>query len=514
MTTLSSSGKRHPPPALFWSAALVFALLLIWVVLPGRSVGFTSDDLLDLVESTNMPWYAGANHLSRPIRNALFRLLPAIFGLNPLPYRVMSFVIYCAAVLLLYRFVRQIGRGPVSALAVTVLFAFFPRNHESLFWFDSIQDIVISTCILFACLAWLSYLRTRRLASFVAAHIAYLVALGFKETAIGLPVVLLCLELCTSPQFSSWRDLRWKLLKRYLLFIPIAAGLVTYAFWLATRPVHQTYYVGTFHVVLPLLRMFVNVILQFSLATRIVPPSIVALGCAVIAFAVWISTNRKLAWFGLCWLLIFALPPAAFSPLNGDRYLMLPYIGLLFIVAGALDRIDLFTGWPATAWQAALLAAALVYAVAGGLRLAHFREAYRQAADEISRLGDQAARLIDLPAVSSQAELVFVAMDPETEVNVLNNGIRGLLMTRGMSRQVPLAYTFIWPSAPDSENALLQSLESCATKRGPATDTRVLMRLDGDLVDVSGTCALKVVAADRHNRPRQWFGTHIPLTNR
>ena len=57
-----------------------------------------------------------------------------------------------------------------SALAVTVLFVFFPRNDESLFWFGAFQDLIVSSCILFACNAWLSYLRSGRLSAFIAVH--------------------------------------------------------------------------------------------------------------------------------------------------------------------------------------------------------------------------------------------------------------------------------------------------------------------------------------------------------
>jgi hypothetical protein len=320
-----------------------------------------------LVEDANLPWYLSSDHLNRPLRDGLFRLLPAVFGLNPVPFRMLAFVFYGVTVWLLFQFVRKLGMGQAAALTAAVLFAFFPRNREGPFWFAAFQDLVVSTLIMFACIAWLSYLRSRGLGSFLAAHCAYIVALGFKETSIGLPVVLFGLELITANPVDFTVSGLWQRLRKYWLFVPIAAALVVFVLLLGSHASDaqrsKGIYIGTsaLGVIPPLARTFVNIILQFGTPIAVrdlrgLHLLVVALGCGSITVAVRLSANRKLACFSLVWFLIFALPTAAFArSVNADRYLALPYIAIILILAGAVNQLE-----PLNAAPAALLAVALL----------------------------------------------------------------------------------------------------------------------------------------------------------
>jgi hypothetical protein len=512
MDTAPIGKKTERGPALLWGAALLFLGLLIWIWIPSVNIGFSSDDLVHLVEDSHLPWYTASDHLNRPLRDGLFRMLPALFGLNPLPYRLLAFFFYALTALLLFQFVTQLGIRKAAAFAVTVFFAFFPRNYESLFWFAAFQDVIVSSCILLACCLWLSYLRNRDLRSFLGAHLAYIVALGFKETAIGLPVVLLGLELFTSDT-GFWRESLWRRLRKYWLFVPIAAALAAFVLVVgshaATIQQSRPAYVGTsvFGILPPLARTFVNLILQFSPAVAVRDLSraqiaMVAVGCLFIGLLVWIAASRRLALFSLAWFLVFALPTAAFArAVNADRYLMLPYIALLFIVAGALDRME-----PMNGRRAALLAAVLlIYGIAGGQRLMHFREAYQQAAVEVDTVGTDAARLIKLPDLSSQAAVVLVNLTSHGEVGVLNNGVKGALVEKGLPGQVRVIYNFSQSDGAVQQEELVQSIESCRHERESVPGTAVLLYSMGHLTDDSGSCAIGAIQNDIRRRPDAWY---------
>ena len=258
-------------------------------------------------------------------------------------------------------------------------------------------------------------------------------------------------------------------------------------------------------IIPPLARTVVNLILQFSPAVSLrdlsrLQVAIVIAGCASIALLVWMSVHRKLALFSLCWFLVFALPTAAFArSVNADRYLMLPYIAVLLLLAGAADRLYPFNGWRALALTAPLL----VYAMAGSQRLSHFREAYRQAASEVETVGSDAARLIDLPSFSIGSEVVLVNLTHSREVFVLNNGAKGALESKGLPRQVHVVYNT--GQADPQQDLLVQTLKSCGRAGVSPADPEILLFSAGHLTDVSGPCSKQAVQSDRHNRPDAWI---------
>ena len=488
--------------------AIPFLVLLLYIVIPAFHVGFTSDDFVHLVEDVNRPWYFSSDHLNRPLRNALFRLLPAVFGLNPTPYRALAFAFYAVTALLLFRFLTVMGIHRFSALSATALFLFFPRNHEFLFWFAAFQDLVAVSCVLVACIAWISYLRNARPLPFVAALLAYALALGFKETAIGLPVVLFTLELLTTYTPAPARLLGR--LRRYSLFLAVAVVFAGYVFLAGSG--NSTHATGVsiykltslLGVVPPLLRTLVNIVLPFSpaLALRDLKPFhilMLALASATLLFAAKISTRRRLWLFSLCWFVVFALPVATFArAVNADRYLMLPGIAVLLLFASALDRIDPF------GWRVAILVwtCLLVYAFAGTKGLVHSREEYRAAAEEIDHLTSEAVQLLRSETVGPDSQIVFVNVTHSRNVGVLNNGLRGALIAKGLSRGAAIVYNF---SELDHNQGLVQSLKSCTADRTGATRQVVLLYSAGHLIDVTGKCASKSYEADRNHRPNAWF---------
>ena len=501
------SDRRIP----FLLIVLPFALLFLYIWLPAARIGFASDDFTHLVEDATRPWYQSSDHLNRPLRNALFKILPSLFGLSPLPYRLLAFLFYALCAVLLFRFLRELMFQPPSALAVSLLFVFFPRNYEDLFFFAAFQDLVVACSILLACTFWLHYLRTKRLGALTVSLVAYLLALGFKETSIGLPVVLYCLEFVGPSSTPSRNPSR--ILSRYWPFLTVAVVYAAYVLFAGSASTsfneEKGIYIHTslLGLIPPLVRTLVNIILQFSpaLSLRDLTPSeslLAAGGFLLIFFAAWVSRNLKVVAFSICWFTVFALPTAAFArSVNADRYLTLPYIGILFMVAASLDRLhpmQLRTAF-------AVLLAVFVYGVAATSYWIKYREYFRASANEVDAVSSQAVLLANPASLPVNAELVLVNLTHSRQVGVFNNGVRGALIDKGLPRETRVIYRFESDRKDHDEQALLHAFESCIPDHAGARSTVVLLSSHGQLKDVSGACATAIFEADRQRHPDVWI---------
>src|SRR5580704_17595914 len=108
-------------------------VLLAYLLSLSLSVPFTSDDYIHLFQDASSPWHYSSDHLFRPLRNGLFKLLAHEFGANLVLYRLCTCVLYVVDSILVGVLMLSLGgcfRGAVFSSAV---FAFFPRNHAVLF---------------------------------------------------------------------------------------------------------------------------------------------------------------------------------------------------------------------------------------------------------------------------------------------------------------------------------------------------------------------------------------------
>jgi hypothetical protein len=151
----------------------------------------------------------------RPLGGLFFyRPLFSLAGFQPLPYRVLCFVLLVGNLGLLFLAIRSItGSSEIAAIS-TLIGAFHPRLVD-LYWNNgAIYDIL---CFTFYFGALTYYVRARRTGPLLnlrqtAAFLAlYVSALDSKEMAVTLPVVLILYELIyfplagfSAPQIGKW----------------------------------------------------------------------------------------------------------------------------------------------------------------------------------------------------------------------------------------------------------------------------------------------------------------------
>ncbi len=490
---------------------LLFIALLL-TLLPSLDLGFVSDDYGHLVEAARLPITSSTDGLHRPLRNILFRLAYAAFGLNPAPYHLAMIVLHLALSALLYRFVLLLNRGHNAALVTVALFGFFPRSHQSLFWLAAAQDTVVAICAIVACSSLLCFRRQGGPGNYLLALVSFAVALGFKETAIAIFPLLVLLELTVNEgtATSLLRD-GWKI---YLPFMIVALLFLLWVFseklfgWTGQA---QSYYAfQSWSQSLKLAAKFVlNMLLPFSgpaevretfrnsfLATVV---SLVSLAIAAATLAL-VEIRRSL--FAVGWILIAMAPTAAFG-LYTDRYLLLPFVGLAlllgFIAEAAIARFE----------TRKFIAAGLVYGlvcfylVAAVPSLLRYHRSWREAGSEVRATIDEVRRLY--PNVPKGSALYFVNLTHSRDngqVYVFNTSLKGALSAGGYDSSIVAERTF--NSGNPDEQQLAGQLQTCSSANSNGTPGTYVFLFEKGVIDVTGDCGRELVQASRTKHPELW----------
>ena len=200
---LSDSAARRVLYPLTAAIILAWFLFFTW-----KSLGlyFDSDDMMNLY----FAWSKPLADVYRPVGALFYRGLFALAGFNPLPFRIACLAIGVANMGLCWWFVRLVSGSERVAAVALLLFAFHTRLME-VWWRNAvIYDLL---CFTFFYLAVCLYISTRkagrspgwpRSCTILA---CFLCALGAKENALALPLVLLSYELLF--QGARWRNLQW-----------------------------------------------------------------------------------------------------------------------------------------------------------------------------------------------------------------------------------------------------------------------------------------------------------------
>ena len=235
------NGFRSP-----WFAILVLVAAVLASYANSLRCPFVFDDHSDIVDNPSIRrlWPLGDVFLvrskgavglqSRPVANLSFALDYAVGGLNTLPYHVTNLAIHLLAGLALFGVVRRtlllprlrdrFGQASVPlALAVALLWAVHPLQTESVTYITQRYESMMG---LFYLLAVYGIIRcgdsTHPYRWGAVTVAATLLALGSKEVAVSLPIMILLYDrVLLSGSFSEiWRR-RWGM---YLALLAVWAA--------------------------------------------------------------------------------------------------------------------------------------------------------------------------------------------------------------------------------------------------------------------------------------------------
>ncbi len=250
----------HTYPCL--QCLLLGGLLLALTVLvysPRMQAGFYFDDLSNIVEAPALHWedfsldgvrqvLDGALLPERALSNLSFALNHLFGGLNPAGYHWVNLIIHLlVGVALVWVAVLFAGAGRPApcklekrlffAILATALFLLHPLNIQAVTYVVQRMTLLAT---LFTLLSFGCYLTARlhkgarTIFWFFLSAVSFLLALGNKEIALMLPLVLLLFEACFYPAY--WRDRAGSIIQqvgpgRLLLLALSVMGLLAIGFY-------------------------------------------------------------------------------------------------------------------------------------------------------------------------------------------------------------------------------------------------------------------------------------------
>jgi hypothetical protein len=367
--------------------------------------------------------------------------------------------------------------------------------------------------MLLACLCFVDFRESGALSALWIAALGYLIALGFKETTVVLPVLLVFLDFYREKSISFLSKLKF-----WTAYIPFTCVLLLYVVYffsqsgaasLAGRKTGGYYgFRGVGGVIAGIVRALINIALPLSISLGLKDirwwhVAIVLLESAILLFLVWRFRLWAALILAVAWLVCTILPTATFAgAFNADRYLFVPSLGAAIFV-GLLVHAMVIS--PEARNYTILACVALVlYASAGMYQLAIKREIWRRAVREVAMVIGETMRLRSRLPAGSEVDFINLTHSYRPTGMVLSNGLSEALHANGFPHSVRIVRNF---SAPESEQQkLVAGLARCEGQSAPdpASNRTILIQAGGQLEKLDPGCASNIVDADRTQRALSW----------
>ena len=372
---------EKPVFRLHFLAFLLIAALTVIIYSNSFYVPFHYDDYVVITENPNIKNIKNISDVflynpSRPLSTLSFALNYYFNSLNPFGYHVVNLIFHIANgwlifVLLFFIFnnsfngQRAVLLTPFQiALFTSLIFCSHPIQTESVTYISSRIGIMCTTFYLISIIFFLKFLKSNKLRGFFysISLISFLVALGFKEIAATLPVILMLFERfflsskSKKPGFPTkdgnkafnlinFLKAKWYYLP-FLFFIAVVL-IMRYLFFgaMGHPKFHRNLYyhfLTQSHVIVDYIRLLflpVNLTVDhgFSLYPTLFKLSTIL--CVSVVFLILIfsiKNIRKASMFSFSILLFFiTLSPTSLIPLEdsmSERWLYLPLIGFCLLL--------------------------------------------------------------------------------------------------------------------------------------------------------------------------------------
>ncbi len=292
-----------------------------------------------------------------------FLVIPSIFGLDPLPFRILAFTTWIAALTLALLIGRRLTGSMVVGLIAAILWGVHPAMTRPLAWASDYNEILCALCLL---AAFYARLRGKRAAEWIA----YLIGFGVLEVIVVYPAIA---------TFHALLLDRKRLRSAILLLIPAAvysaihvlaipkSGGVEYAIVFDRRLLLTFWQYCKWAVAATEIYQFTG---EYLLVGRVAAALI---GCAVAIFLVWRTIARDFLPLFCCGWFVIALAPM----------LVLPNHVMDYVLATALPGLMWLGGYAVVWWRTAFGTIAVIYFTLLVYNTALYTEWFRVKAERI-----------------------------------------------------------------------------------------------------------------------------------
>jgi len=210
--------------------------------LPALSAFFVKDDLavitttqVDFPHLFARPWLGG---FFRPMAELLFGIQHWMFGLNPLPYHLVSLLAHAGAVYIIYELFSLLLGDRAKALVTALIFGLHPINTEVVSWISGQMSLFSGLCGFLVLFLMSSQPGKYKPLWFIALSMVFIAGLGFYENFIVVPGIWVATYLfCKNVRLEhrSGFFLAW-----FLLFVGITGCYIYWRF--VVLDLHRGYY--------------------------------------------------------------------------------------------------------------------------------------------------------------------------------------------------------------------------------------------------------------------------------
>ena len=347
---MTAALRRH------WPAAAILLYFLLRASY-GLHCGFSYDDATNLYLAWTKPLGRLFTELhDRPLGGLFYRAVYAAAGFHPFPFHLACLALLAVNLILLYRVLLGLAGARDLAWAALLFGCYQGTMWDIYTGVAMVYDILCGTLYVAALLVYFGSPRPRILRALAVAALTAL-ALGAKEMALSLPIVLLLYELLLQPR-RPIRDYVIRIGPAALVCAVFAAGRL----WLPGPLTGHPAYTPVFTVSRLLETTTAYTRQLFSGAIPFTPALAVAFWLLAIALAV--VARSRLMLFGVLSFLAGMAPMAFVTPRTMGYPFYVPFFGLA-LYAGAgfiLLRDRLAARRPALAWAAFLSAVVALHA--------------------------------------------------------------------------------------------------------------------------------------------------------
>jgi len=221
--------------------AICFALVAVTFAVFGQTLGHDFVNYDDpIYVSENPQIHAGVNgssvvwafthvhsHNWHPLTTMSHMLDWQLFGAKPGAHHLVSLLLHCANVLLLFVFLNQTTTRVWSGAFVAALFAIHPLHTESVAWISERKDVLSGLFFFLTLLAYVHYTRMPNIARYLTMSILFACGLLSKPMLVTLPAILLLLDWWPLNRFEKAGIIKLLVEKVPLFALSIGSAIAT-----------------------------------------------------------------------------------------------------------------------------------------------------------------------------------------------------------------------------------------------------------------------------------------------
>jgi len=180
------------------------ATVVVLVYLPVLGYGFVYDDYHlcyrvpwgDVARAFVGPWdkHGIESPYYRPLVVVSHAIDARVYGTNAMGCHLTNVLLHVGVVLLVYRLLRQLAFSPGVAGTACLAIGLSPLAVPTVAWISERTDSLAALFSILACSLYLSYRQTHRRSLYFSALVAVVLALGSKETAGVLPLMIILMD--------------------------------------------------------------------------------------------------------------------------------------------------------------------------------------------------------------------------------------------------------------------------------------------------------------------------------